>query len=104
MGLEYVPGMYAERNELEELAKVVGDANDIIMSHMRSEDNSEIESSLDELAMQGKYAPVHASHLKVVYGEGADRAKEILNYISEIRNQGIDLTADIYPYSASFTG
>jgi len=104
MGLEYVPGMYAEKNELEELSKVVGDANGIIMSHMRSEDNSEIESSLDELAMQGKYAPVHASHLKVVYGEGVDRAKEILNYISEIRNQGIDLTADIYPYSASFTG
>jgi N-acyl-D-aspartate/D-glutamate deacylase len=103
-GLEYVPGMYAGENELEQLAKVVGNANGIIMSHMRSEDNAEIESSLDELAMQGKYAPVHASHLKVVYGEGADRAKEILNYINEIRNQGVDITADIYPYSASFTG
>lgn len=103
-GLEYVPGMYAGKNELQALAKVVGDKRGIIMSHMRSEDNSEIESSLDELAAQGKFAPVHASHLKVVYGKGADRASEILNYISEFRNQGVDMTADIYPYSASFTG
>jgi N-acyl-D-aspartate/D-glutamate deacylase len=103
-GLEYVPGMYAGKDELKTLAKVVGDANGIIMSHMRSEDNSEIESSLDELAMQGKYAPVHASHLKVVYGKGAGRAEEVLKYISKYRSKGIDITADIYPYSASFTG
>lgn len=103
-GLEYVPGMYAGENELQELAKVVGNANRIVMSHMRSEDNSEIESSLDELAAQGDVSNVHASHLKVVYGKGAERAKEILEYIDDYRQKGIEITADIYPYSASYTG
>ncbi len=103
-GLEYVPGMYADRNELQRLAKTVGKYNAVVMSHMRSEDDSMIEVSLDELAAQGKYARVHASHLKVVYGEGAGRAEEILKYIESFREVGIDFTADIYPYAASFTG
>ncbi|PAU92787.1 N-acyl-D-amino acid deacylase [Aliifodinibius salipaludis] len=103
-GLEYVPGMYAAENELEQLAKVVGDANGIIMSHMRSEDDSKIEASLNELAEQGEYASVHASHLKVVYGEGKGRAEEVLDHIDSFRDLGITMTADVYPYSASFTG
>lgn len=103
-GLEYVPGMYADETELQNLAQVVGDYGGLIMSHMRSEDNSEIEASLDELAAQGKVAKVHASHLKVVYGEGEERAEEILDYIDRFRDQGIMMTADSYPYAASFTG
>lgn len=103
-GLEYVPGLYAKEKELQYLAKVVGSHDGMIMSHMRSEDNSEIKESLSELAGQGKFAPVHASHLKVVYGEGAERANEILEYIQSFRDQGIEFTADVYPYEASYTG
>jgi N-acyl-D-amino-acid deacylase len=103
-GLEYVPGMYAGEDELERLAKVVGTQDGIIMSHMRSENNSEIEASLNELAAQGKYTKVHVSHLKVVYAKGTERAEEILNYIDHFRNGGIQISADVYPYSASFTG
>ncbi len=103
-GLEYVPGMYAGEKELEELAKVVGRHNGIIMSHMRSEDNDEIEASIAELAALGKYADVHAAHLKVVYGSGKERAEEVLNYIESFRTKGINISADVYPYSASYTG
>jgi len=103
-GLEYVPGIYAQKEELQEMAKVVGQHGGMIMSHMRSEDDSKIKASLKELAAQGKYAPVHASHLKVVYGEGQQRAEEILNYIDSFREQGIEFTADVYPYAASYTG
>lgn len=103
-GLEYVPGMYADEDELEELAKVVGRHSGLVMSHMRSEDNDEVEASLAELAVQGQYARVHASHLKVVYGEGTDRAQEILTYLEDFRENGTSITADVYPYSASYTG
>ncbi len=104
LGLEYVPGMYADEDELEELAKTVRKYGGIIMSHMRSEDDSEIEASLRELAQLGKFAPVHVSHLKVVYGKGAERADEVLDYIQSFREQDIEFTADVYPYEASFTG
>lgn len=103
-GLEYVPGMYTDRNEMERLAQVAGSCDAIIMSHMRSEDDSEIEASLEELAALGTHARVHVSHLKVVYGEGAGRAEEILEQIDSFRQQGIVMTADVYPYTASFTG
>lgn len=103
-GLEYVPGMYASEAELINLAKVVGEFDGVIMSHMRSEDNSKIKASLDELAAQGEYAKVHASHLKVVYGKGAERAEEILSYIESIRKKGVKFSADTYPYAASYTG
>lgn len=103
-GLEYVPGIYAQKEELQRLAKVVGNHGGMIMSHMRSEDDSKIMASLKELAGQGEYAPVHASHLKVVYGKGQQRAEEILNYIESFREQGIEFSADVYPYEASYTG
>ena len=103
-GLEYVPGLYAGREELMRLAEVVGRYDGIIMSHMRSEENSQIKESLDELAAQGGYARVHASHLKVIYGNGADKAEEILEYIAAYQDQGIEFSADTYPYSASYTG
>lgn len=103
-GLEYVPGMYADVGELSRLAGIAGKYDAVVMSHMRSEDDSRIEASLDELATQGKHTRVHASHLKVVYGDGAGRAGEILNYIDSFGEEGIDFTADVYPYTASFTG
>ncbi len=104
LGLEYVPGLYAEAQELERLAKAVGAYDGIVMSHIRSEDDSRISASLEELAGLGKYSKVHVSHLKVVYGKGADRAEEILHKLKNYQDNGIDITADTYPYAASFTG
>lgn len=103
-GLEYAPGLYAEESELMALAEIVGKQDKIIMSHMRNEDDDTLIKSIKELSEQGKYARVHISHLKSVFGKGAQRAKEILDTIKKIRNSGIQLTADIYPYMASYTG
>lgn len=103
-GLEYVPGLYADEAELLHLANVVGNHDRILMSHVRSEDDSKIEQSLEELAMQGEKARVHASHLKVVYGRGTDRAGAIIQQIQEYRAEGIEFSADTYPYAASYTG
>jgi len=102
-GLEYIPGTYAPDYELEHLAQVVGEKGKFITSHVRNEDDEAMEASLRELLMQGKYAPVQVSHMKVVYGEGEDRAEEILNVLAAARKKGIKVTADVYPYTASYT-
>lgn len=101
-GLEYVPGLYSEPAELVALAKVVGDYEGVVMSHMRSEDDDRIESSIAELAAQGAYARVHISHLKIVYGKGEERAAELLANIEAVREGGVELSADIYPYTAGY--
>lgn len=103
-GLEYNPGLNARREELEALARVVGDNERIIMSHMRNEDDDQLDASLAELLDQGRFARVHVSHLKSVFGSGTERAEEILGILSAARDQGIEITAEIYPYTASYTG
>jgi len=96
--------MYAGRDELISLAEIVGNRNRLIMSHMRNEDDGELFTSIRELAGQGRHAPVHISHLKSVYGKGRDRAVQILDTLRTYREKGISMTADIYPYTASYTG
>lgn len=103
-GLEYNPGLNATTAELRSLAKVVGENDRLIMSHMRNEDDDQLEASIAELLEQGEDARVHISHLKSVYGKGVERADEILDILADARASGIDITADIYPYSASYTG
>ena len=103
-GLEYNPGLHAMEAELVELARVVGGRDRIVMSHMRNEDDDQLEASLDELMSQGRVARVHVSHLKSVYGKGADRAEEILTVLTNAREAGIEITADVYPYNASYAG
>lgn len=103
-GLEYNPGLNASTDELRALAKVVGRNDRLIMSHMRNEDDDQLEASIAELLEQGEDARVHISHLKSVYGKGAERADEILQILADARAAGIEITAEIYPYSASYTG
>ena len=103
-GLEYNPGLNASTGELRALAKVVGQNDRMIMSHMRNEDDDQLENSIAELLEQGEDARVHVSHLKSVFGKGSARAEEILAILREARASGIDISADMYPYSASYTG
>ena len=103
-GLEYVPGMHAETAELVALARVVGEREGLVMSHLRSEDDDRIEASIAELAAQGAHARVHISHLKIVYGRGAERGRRLLAHLKSLREGGLRLSADIYPYTAGYTG
>jgi len=103
-GLEYNPGLNAKREELLALARVVGRNDRMIMSHMRNEDDEQLEDSIAELLDQGRFARVHISHLKSVFGKGADRADELLGLLASARDAGIQVTAGVYPYSASYTG
>jgi len=102
-GLEYNPGYVADQHELNRMAKIVGEHGGIVMSHMRNEDDEFIEESLDELLAQGDYCPVHVSHIKIVYGKGEERAEEILQKLDRERKAGKTVTADLYPYEASYT-
>jgi len=104
-GLEYTPGRFATLDELIAIAKPVAASDGVIMSHMRSEDDDAIDAALDELIAQGEQggARVHVSHLKVVYGKGEARAESLLQHLRQARQRGVSITADLYPYNASYT-
>jgi N-acyl-D-amino-acid deacylase len=104
-GLEYQPGSFSSADELRAIAEPVARHHGVVMSHLRTEDDDKLESSIAELIEQGgsSGARVHVSHIKSVYGKGAARAEQILRVLQQGRERGIGVTADIYPYTASHT-
>ena len=104
-GLEYVPGRYAELRELAALGPVVAAVDGLTMSHMRSEDADDVRASIRELLQAAGPARAHVSHLKMVYGQGVEAAESLLAFLAGLRGEGGQaLTADAYPYEASYTG
>ncbi len=103
-GLEYTPGAYAGEEELLAVASAAGERDAVVMSHIRNEDDDAVEGAIRELLRLAEVAPVHVSHIKSVYGQGAERAEEILAVLDSARSTGARVTADMYPYTASYTG
>jgi N-acyl-D-amino-acid deacylase len=101
-GLEYVPGRYALRGELVALADIVGEADGVVMSHMRSEDSDKVVDALDELLAQSRRARVHVSHLKIVFAKSAAEGERVVALLDGARSRGVSVTADVYPYLAGY--
>ncbi len=102
--LIYAPAAYARTDELIELAKVAAKHGGIYASHIRNEGDREMEA-LDEafeIARQAKI-PVEIFHLKVSGKQNWGKMKEVIARIEEARAEGLDITADQYPYIASAT-
>jgi len=105
LGLEYEPGRFANPAELEAVFAALAPWDGVAMAHVRSEDDDAIDAALREFV--GACPPggrAHVAHLKVVYGKGLARADRLLELLAELRTGGRTVTADVYPYVASYTG
>ncbi len=98
-GLEYDPGIYAATSEVMELARVAAAQGGRYISHMRSEDRYFWES-LDEIIRIGREAdiPVQVSHMKLAMKGLWGEAGTALAILDAARAEGIEVTADVYPY------
>lgn len=101
-GLQYVPGSYAEKGEIVELARVACRAGGLYASHMRNE-GTEIEKALAETIAVGEKAgcPVEVSHLKIDSPSRWGASEKALETIGAARARGIDVEADQYAYTAA---
>ena len=99
-GLEYDPGIYSDPSEVIALAKVVAPFGGRYISHMRSEDR-EFWKALDETINIGRQAkiPVQVSHIKLAMRSLWKQHVKLLATLNAARKEGIQLTADIYPYT-----
>jgi len=104
-GLVYPPGSYAQTEELIALAKVVAEYDGLIMVHMRDEGDYLFES-IDEMARVAREssARLHISHFKALGPKNWGKLKEALNKVSKLREEGLDVGFDQYPYTAGCTG
>ena len=99
-GLEYDPGIYSAPEEVVALAKVAADAGGRYASHIRSEDRSFWEA-LDEAIAIGRATrmPVQISHLKLGMHDLWGQADKVIGLLDRARASGVQVTADIYPYT-----
>ena len=104
LGLEYSPGFFASSEELRELGKVVKEFDGLIPCHMRNE-GMEIDAAIEELLSVGRTSGVHVhvSHLKVDNFRVHGRANEVWAILEKAREEGVNVTADMYPFIASCT-
>lgn len=105
LGLIYPPGSYGLTEELIEVCKVVAKYDGIMMVHMRNEQDLLLES-IDEMARVARESGVrlHISHLKALGYRNWGKGKEALKKLYALRKEGIDVTFDQYPYTATCTG
>jgi N-acyl-D-aspartate/D-glutamate deacylase len=103
-GLQYVPGAYADTDELVAIATVVGKQGGIYASHMRDESDELLESieEVREIARRANL-PCHISHLKSSKVRNWGKMRAATEAIDEARQSGLVITADQYPYTASST-
>lgn len=103
-GLIYIPGAYSTTDEVLRLAKVAAKYKGVYASHMRDEGDS-IVQAINEALYIGKEAnmPVEISHFKLSGQQNWGRSKETVAMITRARKEGVDVTIDQYPYTASST-
>ena len=104
-GLIYSPSCYAKTPEIIELCKVVSKYGGIYASHIRGEGGSLI-SSVREAIVIGKGAgiPVEIAHHKAAGKRNWGKIKKTLAMIQDARDHGVEVTCDVYPYTAGATG
>ena len=103
-GLIYAPGCYAQPSELEHLAAIAYRRGRLYTSHIRGEGDS-LEQAVAEAIAVGKRAvgPVQIAHHKAAGRPNWGKVSRTLAMVDQARSQGVDVTLDQYPYTASST-
>jgi N-acyl-D-aspartate/D-glutamate deacylase len=104
-GLLYVPANYARIEEVIELARIAAAHGGIYVSHMRDEADGLLDSVAETIRV-GREAglPVQVQHHKAVGKPQWGWSVKSLAMIDAARAEGLDVSLDLYPYTASSTG
>ncbi|WP_405143950.1 D-aminoacylase [Sphaerisporangium sp. NBC_01403] len=103
-GLIYTPGTYAGTDEVVALAAVAARHGKPYVTHLRDE-MSRVEEALEEAVEIARRsgAALHVSHHKTAGRYAWGRTSRTLPRIAELRDGGMDITCDVYPYTAGST-
>jgi N-acyl-D-amino-acid deacylase len=102
-GLIYTPGLYSKTDEVVALAKAAAKYDGVYTSHMRNE-SDKIFDAINEAIDVGREAhmPVEISHFKVGLPNWS-KSDQMIAMVEKARAEGLDVTVDQYPYTASST-
>lgn len=103
--LIYPPDSFADTDEIAAVCEVVARYHGIYITHVRSEAEQLVEA-IGEAITIGRRArlPVEIYHLKAAGRPNWHLMPAAIAAIEQARAEGLDVTADMYPYAASGTG
>lgn len=103
--LIYAPAFYAKTPELIALVQAAAPYGGMYISHLRSE-GARLEEAVDELLAIAKATGARAEiyHLKAAGESNWPKMARVLDRIDSARAAGLEITADLYPYTAGATG
>ena len=104
--LIYPPSSYAGTDELAEVAKAMAPWGGIYASHIRGEGRELVEAVGEAIAIGERAGvPVEIFHFKAAYQPGwGTLIREAIDTVNAARARGVDVAADLYPYTAGGTG
>ncbi len=104
-GLVYLPGIFSDTEELKALARTVGRYGGMYSTHMRDEGDHVIESVEEAIAIaKAGDMPLNISHLKMMFPQNYEKINRILEIIDYENSHGMQITFDVYPYTACSAG
>jgi N-acyl-D-amino-acid deacylase len=103
-GLIYAPGSFAATEEIVDLARVAARHRGFYASHIRGE-GATLLDAVREAIRVGRDAdlPVQISHVKAAGRPNWGKVADALALIDAAAAEGLDVLADVYPYTASST-
>jgi N-acyl-D-amino-acid deacylase len=103
-GLIYAPGVFSETEELVALAVIAGRHGRPYTTHMRDEADH-LEEAVAEALRIGREADtsVQISHHKAAGRRNWGKSDRTLRAVADARAFGLDVTVDVYPYTAGST-
>ena len=95
------PSSLATTENLIELAKVSKRYGGIYSSHIRDEGERVFEAVQEAIAVgKGADIPVDILHMKIAHKKLWGRVNEIIAMVQKARDEGLNIQANVYPYTA----
>lgn len=103
--LIYPPAFFADSDELVALARAAAESGGGYVAHMRSEADR-LPQALEETIAIGRATGAHveAYHLKAAGERNWPKMAQAIARINAARNEGVDIGANMYAYTAGATG
>ena len=104
-GLIYPPGQFADTDELVSVARAAHAAGGFAAFHQRGSSRDTLEPAVREIVEVARRsgASVHHSHVETVGPRAWAGTEEVLRIQDEAARSGVEVTADVIPYTAVCT-
>lgn len=105
LGLGYAPECFSDTEELIRILTPLAGQDIPITVHMRQEGGGVVDAAREMMTLARRLrAPVHLSHLKAMGRENWGRLiPRVLELLDRARQEGLDVSCDVYPYTAGST-